>query len=331
MILLMLTYAAQTSFAQQDDTARAQQDDEKLLNGLRDRQLFDLANDYCEKLLAADDLPSQRQAALVVQQLKNLTAQAVFSPTEGRAEIWQRVDKIADDFSSSFRGTREFLVRAQKSLATIAQAELIRQEIDARLAQPDANETAISLLRSVRDELDDTIRDIDKTIRRASDTETPTDLSSPQLLALKSNLQFQYAVCNIERSQLYAADDKANRKDALSQAMKQIANASRSIEKGRPLWWEAKLTTTKCLRLLGRNEEADAELKTLPANLLPTNLKPQYRTEQLKVAVANANQKLVGTLVSQALENAQRTPPEDISLVEATAWLAKSRSSRPSG
>ena len=324
MILLMLTCTAQTSLAQQDlATAQAQQDDEKLLNGLRDRQLFDLADNYCENLLASNDLPPQRQVTLVVHQLKNLTAKAVFSPAAGRAEIWQRVDKIADDFSRSFRGSRALLVRTQKSLATIAQARLIRQEIDARLARPDANQTAISLLRSARDELDDTIRDIDKTIPRAKDDDTPTDLSSPQLSALKSNLQFQFAVCNIERSQLYAADDKANRKDALSQALKQIANASRATEKGKPLWWEAKLATSKCLRLIGRIDEASSTFETLPANLVPADLKPAFRIEQLQVAVASKNLKAVGTLVSQALENAQRTPPEDIALVQATAWLAR--------
>ena len=259
----------------------------------------------------------------MVHQLKNLTAKAVFSPADGRAKIWQRIKTIADDFSSSFKGSRGFLVRTQASLATIAQAELIRQEIDARLAQPDARQTAISLLRSVRDELDDTIRDIDKTIPRAPSKETPADLTAPQLQALKANLQFQFAVCNIQRSQLYDAADKANRKDALGQALKQIANANRTTEKGKPLWWDAKLASSKCLRLLGRTEEAEATLKTLPLNLLPADLKPRFRIERLQVAVASGNQKAAGTLVSQALERAQRTPPEDIALVEATAWLAR--------
>jgi len=146
------------------------------------------------------------------------------------------------------------------------------------------------------------------------------------MLALKSNLQFQFAVCNIERSQLYDATDKANRKDALSQALEQIANANRVTEKGKPLWWEAKLASSKCLRLLGRNEEADATLKALPAKLLPNDLKPQFRIERLQVAVASKDPKAAGTLVSQALENAQRTPPEDIALVQATAWLARTSS-----
>ena len=328
MVLLTLTCNAQTSFALQDVAiSQTQQDDQKLLNGLRDRQLFDLADDYCENLLASDDLPPQRRVTLVVHQIKNLTAKAVSSTADDRTQIWQRVKKIADDFSSTFQGSRKFLVRAQRSLATIAQAELIRQEIDARLAKPDASQAAISLLRSVRDELDDTIRDIDKAIPRAASKETPTDLSGPQLQALKANLQFQFAVCNIERSQLYEVDDKASRKDALNQALKQIANANRTTEKGKPLWWDAKLTDSKCLRLLGRNEEASATLKTLPAELIPADLQPRFRIERLQVAVANGDGNAVGDLVSQALEDAQRTPPEDIGLVEATAWL--SRTSRP--
>ena len=324
ILLLTLTCAVQTSIARQDATvSRTQADDDKLLNGLRDRQLFDLADNYCENLLASDDLPPQRRVSLAVHQLKNLTAKAVFSQAEDRAKIWKRVETIANDFSSTFPGSRRFLVRTQQSLATIAQTRLIRQEIDARLAQPDARSTAISLLRSVRDELDDTIHDINQAIPRATPKETPTDLSAPQLSALKASLQFQFAICNIERSQLYDAADKANRKDALSQALKKIATANRTTEKGKPLWWDAKLASSKCLRLLGRVEESDATLKTLPVNLMPTDLKPRFRIERLQVALASEDQKAVGTLVSQALENAQRTPPEDIALVQAMAWLAR--------
>ena len=324
VILLTLACTTQTTLAQPDITiTRLQRDDQKLLNGLRDRQLFDLADDYCENLLASSNLPPQRRVTLVVQQLKNLTAKAVLSPAEDRANIWQRVEKIGSNFSSSFRGSRGLLVRAQQSLATIAQARMIRQEIDARIAQPDASQTAISLLRSVRDQLDDTIRDIEKAVPRAPTDETPTELPAAELLALKSNLQFQFAVCNIERSQLYDAADKANRKDALSQALKQITNANRATEKGTPLWWQAKLTGSKCLRLLGRVEEADAALKALPVKLLPPDLKPEFQIERLQVALASENQKMVGSLVSQSLEDAQRTPPEDIALVQATVWLAR--------
>jgi len=228
VVVSMLTCVAQTSLALQ--TEQVQQEDQKLLDGLRDRKLFDLADDYCRKLLDSSEISQQRRATLAVHQLKNLTAKAVFSPSERRQEIWQQIDKTANDFSSSFRGSRGFLVRTQQSLATIAQVRL--------------------------NQLEETIRDIEKTIPQSSPDQTSTDLGTPQLLALKTNLQFQFAICNLERSQLYADDDKANRKDALSQAQEQIAKANRTAEKGKSLWWEAKLASSKCLRLLGRHKEA---------------------------------------------------------------------------
>ena len=328
MVLVILACSPQITFAQQSGaTAQAQRDDQKLLNGLRERQLFDLANDYCQKLLDSSDLPPQRRVTLTVHQLKNLTAKAVSSSGEIRDATWQQIDTIADRFYDSFRGSRAFLVRTQQSLAKIAQTRLIRQEIDVRLAQPGAEKTAITLLRSVRDELDETIGDIDKAIPGGKTNESSTDLSIPQLLALKGNLQFQYAVCNLERSQLYGADAKADRKDALSQAQEQIASATRTAEKGKTLWWEAKLASSKCLRLLGRNSEANATLKTLPIKLLPPNLKPQLRIERLRVALASHNPTQVGNLVSEALKQAQRPPLEEIGLVQATAWLASATNS----
>ena len=328
VVLVTLACFPQITFAQQSGaTTQVQQDDQKLLNGLRERQLFDLANDYCQKLLDSNDLPPQRRVTLTVHQLKNLTAKAVSSSGEIRTQTWQQIDTIADRFSDSFRGSRAFLVRTQQSLAKIAQARLIRQEIDVRLAQPGADKTAIKLLRSVRDELDETIQDIDKTIPRGKPDESSTDLSTPQLLALKGNLQFQYAVCNLERSQLYGADAKADRKDALTQAQEQIASANRTAEKGKTLWWEAKLASSKCYRLLGRHAEADATLKALPIKLLPAGLEPQLRIERLHVALASHNPTRVGNLVIEALKQAQRPPLEDIGLVQATAWLASATNS----
>ena len=327
MVLVILA-CPQIAFAKQSNaTTQVQRDDQKLLDGLRERQLFDLANDYCQKLLDSSDLPPQRRVTLTVHQLKNLTAKAVSSSGETRTQTWQQIDTIADRFSDSFRGSRAYLVRTQQALAKIAQARLIRQEIDVRLAQPGADKTAITLLRSVRDDLDETIQDIDKTIPRGKPDESSTDLSTPQLLALKGNLQFQYAICNLERSQLYPTDAKADRKDALTQAQEQIASANRTAEKGKTLWWEAKLASSKCYRLLGRHAEADATLKALPIKLLPANLKPQLRIESLQVALAIHNPTRVEKLVSEALKQTQRPPLEDIGLVQATAWLANATNS----
>ena len=332
IVLLMLSWPTQTTLALQTESAetqsiaQAQLEDQKLLNGLRDRRFFDLADDYCQKLLDSNNLPPQRRVTLVVHQLKTLTAKAVSSSSDRREEVWQQVDAIAKKFPSSFRGSRGFLVRAQQALATTAQARLIRQEIDARLAQPNARSTAISLLRSAQDELDDTIRAIDKAIPRSKTGETPTDLSTPQLLALKANLQFQFAVCNLERSQLYPADDQADRKDALNQALEQIANANRTTEKGKTLWWEVKIASIKCLRLLGRHKEANTTLESLPTKLLPTGLKPQLRIEHLQVALASQDHRQVAALVGQVLQKSQRPPIEDIGLVQATAWLARTTS-----
>ena len=123
IVLLMLSYPAQTTLALQTESAetqsiaQAQLEDQKLLNGLRDRRFFDLADDYCQKLLDSNNLPPQRRVTLVVHQLKTLTAKAVSSSSDRREEVWQQVDTIAKKFPSSFRGSRGFLVRAQQALA----------------------------------------------------------------------------------------------------------------------------------------------------------------------------------------------------------------------
>lgn len=305
------------------DVATEISDDAKLLEGLRQRQLFDLADKYCEDLLAEKTLGPRRQVSLAVQRLKTLTAKAVFASKEQRPNVWAEIDRLAAEFGTTFRGSRALLVQAQAALAKVAQVRLIRQELDAKLTDASAGKKALRLLRSARSRIEALIRDIEKAIPVAAREASDNDLAAAQLLELKSNMNFQFAVCNLERSRLYDPDDLASRTDALAQAAKQIEDVTRSAQPGTDLWWEANLASSKHLRLAGDPQKASNLFERLPRPSVPAHLLTSYWVEKLHVLQANDDIASVERLVRQLINAPGREAKLDFALLEASVWLGE--------
>ena len=298
-------------------------DDVKLLDGLRQRQLFDLATQYCENLLGDGELSQKRRAATTVELLKTLTATAIYSAGDRRQAFWKRIEEISKESRSTFRGTRHLLVGAQHALADVAQVRLIRQELDAKLVADDARQQALKRLRSARDLLESLIGEIERSIPDADDEETDRNLATAQLLELKTNMKFQFAVCNLERSRLYAADDLASRADALSQAEQQIEEVIRAVRPGRDLWWEATLAASRCYRLTGKPEEAKKLLDRLPRDSVPANKYAAFNVEKIRVLQATGNMDAIQLEIKTLLNSPGREAPLDLALLEASVWVSE--------
>jgi TolA-binding protein len=298
-------------------------EDAKLLEGLRQRQLFELADKYCNDLFAKKTLGPKRKVGLTVQRLKTLTAMAVFATKEQRPSVWAKIDQLAADFESTFRGSRSLLVKAQAALAKVAQVRLIRQELDAKLVDASAGKKALQLLRSARSQIEALIRDIEKAIPTAASDASGSDLAAAQLLELKTNMNFQFAVCNLERSRLYDPQDRASRTDALSQASKQIEDVTRSAQPGTDLWWEANLASSKYFRLAGEPQAASKVFERLPRPSVPAHLLTSFLIEKLQVLKDNRDVASVEQLVRELINSPGREARLDFALLEASVWLGE--------
>jgi len=75
VMMVILICPPQIVFALQSDaTTQAQRDDQKLLDGLRERQLFDLANDYNLDGSSAEKFDGQSRDRLRRKPCRNLAA-----------------------------------------------------------------------------------------------------------------------------------------------------------------------------------------------------------------------------------------------------------------
>lgn len=300
-----------------------------LIDNLRKRRLFDLADRFCKERLADPALPPTERSLIVMEQIKNDTTQAVFSSPSTRKDYWDRIDRTVEQFlSSSLQGPppRSFMVRVQGALAHVAHANLIRQELAAELVDESGREESLEALRTARSLLDQIQRDIDNEIpNRRNQTLADGQLSSAELLTLATNVQYQMALCNLERAQLYRDDEEGRlgRIDALNQVEAQLLDVSRNLSQGQSLWWETKISQVHCLRLLDRLDEANAMLVDLAQYDVPESVSLQLIEQKIRLAIAmkdaTAMQQLLQIASSVQLSNAAEF---DVTLLETMVELS---------
>ena len=103
--------------------------DQELLEGLRSRQLFELAEAYCQRGLARQPLAAEKSSQLTIELIRIYSEWAINSPPEQRTEYWDRARQVAADFETRHGAhPRIVLVRVQDALTHLAHGELARME-----------------------------------------------------------------------------------------------------------------------------------------------------------------------------------------------------------
>ncbi|MFT7630138.1 MAG: tetratricopeptide (TPR) repeat protein [Mariniblastus sp.] len=317
------------SFAQsnaRNSAAEKQQrsDDAALLDGLRRRRLFDVAEFYCQQQLASPSVDATRQASLVIQWMKTRTEEAVLATPEKRSSAWQAVGDVSQTFLATHaQHPRRLLIEVQEALAHLAHGRLIRQEIDADMAAATAQADALREIQLARAQLNDLQRKIDRTIpEQLGKTVSVHELTSKQLMNLNNNVQYQLAVCNLNRAQLYSASDRLNRIDALNSVKLRLDEVQRTSSEGQPLWWKTKLGQIQCLRLL-ENPAAARQLATALAQLDATPSTKLLLLEQLAKTATELGDEVFARKVFTEFESYNaRTAQLDLAVQQLAVELA---------
>jgi len=186
--------AADTNSYLKQDTIELEQkreDDAQLLEGLRRRRLFDLAQLHCQRRLSQPTVDATTETRLTIELMKIRIAKAILTPAAERPAAWKAVDNTATKFSTdSPDHPRRLLVEVQRGLSHLTRAKIIRQEIAAEISDDSAKEQALDEIRAARSLFDGLGHDIDTTIRelRGRSSKTQHDLTVEQLLSLKNNI-----------------------------------------------------------------------------------------------------------------------------------------------
>jgi hypothetical protein len=310
--------------------AQDESSDGRFVQGLRERQLFRLAESFCEKRLADVKLPLPQRADLVVHLSQTYVDHARSLPPDQADALWGKAFAATDDFARQFPQTGwRIVVRMQGALVLLARGELWRQRSEvtgdaARLISESQGylRTAIKLLKGHADELASLLRD---------HRDTPSEPTRIELLSLERNLKFHLARAYRNQALCYA-DESPDRDNALRQAL-ELSSALAGLGVGDPLAWQGRLEEILCLRLMKQYVAAERRWADLDSQRPPPEIALRAQAERIRLHLGQGR---VDEAVKQAgagrrIENV--TDPElDFAHLEAhlAAWRAAARSQNKS-
>jgi TolA-binding protein len=296
--------------------------DQRFVQGLRQRRLYDLADEYCRRQLAeAGDEPIA-QVDLVLQWVQTRVARAVSIAPSQRTQAWQDAHAAAQEFiAKNPDHPRIVLVALQDALTWLAEGELRRREWELQ-PDPTVQQQAAATLRRASQELANVQRQIDQALSRGAVRRGAGELQPAELLALSNHAAFEIARGFQNIAALFAADDRLNRIDALTKVDGQLAELNGKVPREDPLWWRIQLLRSECLRMLGQVAEAAALWSGIPPAEVPEAIAAAWWSEQIRLALAGNDPDRMVRRLSEVGTRYQTDADLSLALVEL--FLAES-------
>ncbi len=266
---------------------RAGEEEERFLNGLRQRRLFELAEKYCTGRLAGTQLSPVLQGDLAEELIRTYALHAANSPPDERQELWKLARTAAAQFQrQSPQHPRGILIRMQDALTLLAQGELARQELEAGAADPDALESARQALRDATKLLADLDKELSREIplRRRGQLK-PEELTAEELASLQHNTMHQLARAYRNQALLYDAKS-ADQVAGLTRASELLQQPLTVLVPEEPLAWQIRLDLAICQRLLGNLDVAQEQLVQLDQDSVEPATRLRARAEAIRVELA---------------------------------------------
>ncbi|MBI3839995.1 MAG: hypothetical protein HY288_18900 [Planctomycetia bacterium] len=265
----------------------AASEDERHVQGLRERRQFELAEKYCSERLADSGLPDVRRAELTIELSRTFAEHAASSAPVAQPPLWQKARQAVDEFAArNPNHPRILLVRVQGILAELAQGELEREEADlvgAPRALDEARDSlrgAIARLRKLDSEIAAELQRREGLARSDSRRElTPAELSSLQLHARS---QLARGLRNLG---LCYPPSSADRVNALTQAMELLSELVQH-DPQTTLAWSSRLDEITCLRLLEDYGAVEKKLAQLEKSAVGPEGAERMRAERIRLALA---------------------------------------------
>jgi tetratricopeptide (TPR) repeat protein len=259
-------------------------DDERFLDGLRSRGLFELAEKHCETRLADPAISDAERAILTIELSRTLAQHALDAPLGDAARLWDESRRVVEEFAARHpRDPRLLLVEIQKALAAAARGEAARELIEGT-SDAQAVEAARARQRDAIAELRRVSERVAAELSRRGRAPRADELSAAELQSLEMNVRFELARA-LENQALCYPTGTADRINSLSQAVQLLAGVS-AAQPRTPLVWRAALEQIVCLRLLGEYPQAERELVRLEKSQPPGEVAERLQAERIRLALA---------------------------------------------
>lgn len=262
-------------------------DDQRFLDGLRSRGLFELGEAFCAQRLAERELLPEDRAWLTAELSRTLAQHAANSPQEERSALWDRAQQVVRQLvASNPQDPFALPLQLQALRVGVDRAELLREEAEVLPGAQARLQQTIPLLQQAQRGLEQLAGEVESRLRGSSppgQDGAGTQLSQAQLTELLRQIEFQLARTQRNLGQCHPAGS-ADRAAALSQAAASLDRLA-GLPADHPLAWPSRLDQARCLRLLGDYPAAASRLQaTLQADP-PPDIRLQTRAEQIELAL----------------------------------------------
>ena len=288
-----------TSLVAQPVENLAQGEDGQLLEGLRQRGLFEVARTYCQERLGAPGLSMGQRTWWTMEWTRTHAQHALSLPAARRAAPWQQARKVAADYLQRYpRSPHRVLVQFQDALTSLARGELLRQEAEVAFQPAETLVKARSELREAVRGLEQLETTITGMIPGARNQAEQAQLSQDRLVSLQHRVQYQLARAYRNQGLSYPARS-ADRIAALQKALDQLAKPLTQLSQDDVLVGLLQRDQATCLRWLGKLSEAQKRVMDLHQQSHDPQLRLQARAELIWIALA-------GNRLDEALELVKR-------------------------
>ena len=260
--------------------------DAQFLAGLRQRQLFRLAETFCVRQLQ-QDMPDTNRAELTIELIRTYAQHAIYSAPTDRAPYWKSARDSASRFLSEHpENPRRLLVQVQESLTLLARGELARQEAKIGRNRDEALATALVTVREAIRMLERLERAIAAEIpQRTTNTQADGVLTADELIALRNNVRYQIARGFRNRALCYPIGSQ-DRIAALASATEMLDRILTELGENDSLTWQVRIDRIVCERLLGDTLQALQRIRALKASGESVDTASRLRAEEIRCLVA---------------------------------------------
>ncbi|MDP7015110.1 MAG: hypothetical protein QGG36_04895 [Pirellulaceae bacterium] len=302
--------------------ARAEEEsseDQRFLEGLRQRRMFQLAETFCDRQLQRQDLPDVERGQLTLELVRTLGRHALNSRSPDREALFKKAIDAADRFGLR-NGDNPLmpLIRMQSALTALAQAEQARQEAevgpDPQAALAQARESIRNAARAL--ELLDKFLTQEIPQRRRNPPRRAGELAADELFSLQNNGRLQLARAYRNQALCYPAGSD-DRIASVTQALQQLAEPLRELPADDPLAWQVKMARAVCVRILEDYPAAERLLAELMVDTAPTSIRQRALAERVRILLANKR----ATEAWRLVRTAQGEPELEFARLQTLAAL----------
>ena len=236
--------------------AFADESDERFFQGLRDRRLFSLVEEYCLEELGNATISDQQRVTLLLELSRTYVDHAQYVADDEQADLWDRGAAVIDDAVSRGPLPRGELLAVQRALVSASQCAFQRVHCDLYDSDRPARDAGLTAGRDAIDRL--------KRAEAALQADQSTTLTADERRRLLRNVRLQLGLVSLELAQLHPVNSP-DRAESLLNAKEWLSRLDDRPSRD-DAGWQARVGMAVCFRLQGDPSAARREISALMAD-----------------------------------------------------------------